>query len=190
MSRPQRIHDDALMAGLAAVFRDYGYNGASMAALSAATGLQKPSLYHRFPGGKREMAEAVLARALDWVGENVVAVLRAPGDPRARVTATAAALEGFYDGGARACLLNMLAAPRAEDGPFTPAIRQAFGALVEAFAAPARDAGADADTALLRAERAVARLQGSLVLARGMGNAGPFRRMLRDLPDEIMGDAR
>ncbi len=41
---------------LAAAFRRDGYDGASIARLSAATGLGKASLYHYFPGGKQDMA--------------------------------------------------------------------------------------------------------------------------------------
>jgi AcrR family transcriptional regulator len=180
------IDDDRMLAALGRVFRDCGYEGASMAALSAATGLQKPSLYHRFPGGKQDMAGAVLARALDWMGRNVIAALQVPGDPRGRITAAAAALDGFYEGGARACLLNMLASPRADDGPFAAAIREAFAALIAAFAAPARDAGLPEDRARMRAERAVGGLQGALVLARGLGDPAPFRRYLAALPDDLL----
>jgi AcrR family transcriptional regulator len=190
MARPQSIEDDRLIAALAGVFRDRGYEGASLAALAAAAGLQKPSLYHRFPGGKTAMAAEVLDRALGWMGAHVIAVLEAPGEPAARVAAAAAALDGFYEGGARACLLNMLSAPRAADGPFKAAIREAFAALVSAFARPAVDAGAAPGVAAARAEAAVARLQGALVMARGMGDAGPFRRCLADLPHEILGEAR
>lgn len=56
---------------LLATLRDKGYDGASLADLSAATGLAKSSLYHSFPGGKEEIAlrvlehlDAKLARAL------------------------------------------------------------------------------------------------------------------------------
>lgn len=41
------------------VFRDHGYEGASLADLSRATKLGKSSLYHHFPRGKEQMAEAV-----------------------------------------------------------------------------------------------------------------------------------
>ncbi|TGQ06111.1 helix-turn-helix domain-containing protein, partial [Mesorhizobium sp. M00.F.Ca.ET.217.01.1.1] len=40
------------------VFREHGYEGASLALIGAATGLGKGSLYHFFPGGKEEMARA------------------------------------------------------------------------------------------------------------------------------------
>ncbi|WP_164094666.1 TetR family transcriptional regulator, partial [Serratia marcescens] len=50
----------ALIPILGEVFREHGYEGASLAVIGARTGLGKGSLYHAFPGGKEEMASAVL----------------------------------------------------------------------------------------------------------------------------------
>ena len=47
---------EVVLERLLATFRDQGYDGASLAELSAATGLGKSSLYHHFPGGKVDMA--------------------------------------------------------------------------------------------------------------------------------------
>lgn len=186
MARPQTIDEDALISRLAAVFRDVGYEGASLALLSEATGLQRASLYHRFPGGKREMAQEVLAAALTWFAENVLAPLKSDGAPKARLAVVAKQLDGFYDGGRKACLLNMLAAPRLEDGPFSPAIKNALEALIDAFAKLARDSGHAPKAALKRAERTVMMLQGSLVLCRGLGGADPFRAFLESLPGDLL----
>jgi AcrR family transcriptional regulator len=186
MARPQSIDETTLISRLAGVFRDVGYEGASLALLSETTGLQKASLYHRFPGGKLEMAEEVLAAALSWLAANVLASLEGEGAPKARLAAAVRQLHDFYSGGRRACLLNMLASPRAEDGPFTPAIRGAFEALIGAFTKLARDSGHPPKEARRRAERAVMLLQGSLVLARGLQSPTPFRGVLRGLPDELL----
>src|ERR1700720_3544465 len=45
---------------LAEVFRAHGYEGATLALISDATGLGKGSLYNFFPGGKEQMAMEVL----------------------------------------------------------------------------------------------------------------------------------
>ncbi|MEP1982729.1 MAG: helix-turn-helix domain-containing protein, partial [Maribacter dokdonensis] len=58
--RPQKVLDIEILTGLTKVFRSRGYEGASLKELSEATGLKKASLYHRFPNGKQEMADAVL----------------------------------------------------------------------------------------------------------------------------------
>ena len=186
MARPQTIDEEALIARLGTVFRDVGYEGASLALLSEATGLQKASLYHRFPGGKRQMAEEVLGSALAWFAENVLTPLKGEGSPKTRLAFVAAQLQSFYSSGYQACFLNVLASPRAEDGPFTPAIKGAFEALIEAFAKLARDAGHPPKGAKRRAERAVMLLQGSLVLSRGLRSTEPFRAFLRGLPDDLL----
>lgn len=186
MGRPQSVNEDALTARLAAVFRDVGFEGASLALLSQASGLQKASLYHRFPGGKRQMAEEVLAAALGWLEENVLAPLKRDGPAAARLAVVVESLDGFYSGGNKACLLNMLASPRLQDGPFSPAIKGAFEALIDAFAKLARDVGRPPAAAHACAERVVTMLQGSLVLSRGLGSPDPFRAFLANLPSELL----
>jgi TetR/AcrR family transcriptional regulator, lmrAB and yxaGH operons repressor len=188
MARPQTVDDAEVKAKLGCVFRDVGYEGASLAMLAEATGLQKASLYHRFPGGKQQMAEEVLASALGWYEANVLRPLRGDGSPAERVAAVARHLDSFYTGGHQACLLNMLASPRAELGPFSAAIKGAFEALLSAFAAVARDAGHDAGHAKLRAERAVMLLQGSLVMSRGLGSSKPFKTFLAGLASDLIGE--
>jgi TetR/AcrR family transcriptional regulator, lmrAB and yxaGH operons repressor len=186
MSRPRLIAEDDLLARLARVFAEVGYEGASLSLLAEATGLQKASLYHRFPGGKKQMAEEVLAATATWLETHVLGPLKAPGKAVDRLALVAANLDGFYQGGARACLLNMLSSPRIEDGPFVPAIRGAFAALINAFADLAGETGVTPDTARQRGERAVMLLQGSLVLARGTGSPAPFRAFLAALPTELL----
>jgi AcrR family transcriptional regulator len=186
MARPVSIDETELLVRLSCVFRDMGFDGASLAALSRATGLKKASLYHRFPGGKEQMAREVLAAALAWLDTHVLAPLRTDSPPAARVQVMVRKLDEFYDGGRQSCLLNMLSSPHVQEGPFTGPIRDAFAAIVAALAAVVVDAGFDRPTARARAERAVMLLQGSLVMSRGMGTTRPFRRLLASLPDELL----
>ncbi|MBN9673968.1 TetR/AcrR family transcriptional regulator [Roseibium aggregatum] len=61
-----------LLNTAASLFRRKGYDGVGLAEILSEAGLPKGSLYHHFPGGKRELAE----EATLWVGgiiENVVA---------------------------------------------------------------------------------------------------------------------
>ncbi len=186
MARPSTIDEDTLIARLARVFSDTGFEGATLSQLSAATGLQRASLYHRFPGGKTQMAEEVLQAAADWMGEHVIGPLRSDLPPADRIAAITGPLETFYDGGRKACLLNMLSSPRIETGPFSAQIAAMLAELIAALTETARAAGADPATARLRAERAVMLLQGSLVLARGTGSTEPFRRFLATLAEELL----
>ncbi|MFD2271320.1 TetR/AcrR family transcriptional regulator [Undibacterium arcticum] len=51
-----------MVDSIISVFRSEGYEGASLAKLSEATGLGRSSLYHHFPMGKEDMANAALDR--------------------------------------------------------------------------------------------------------------------------------
>src|SRR5436309_2266252 len=56
------VPNEELFDRLARVFRVAGFEGASLGALADGAGLQRASLYHRFPDGKVQMAEAVMGR--------------------------------------------------------------------------------------------------------------------------------
>ena len=59
---PRIVSEDQLLDSLVGVFGDRGYDAASLSDIASATGLQKSSLYHRFPGGKQQMATEVADR--------------------------------------------------------------------------------------------------------------------------------
>jgi AcrR family transcriptional regulator len=183
MARPQTVSDADLLHRLETVFGEVGYEGASLSMLAEAAGLKKASLYHRFPGGKRQMAEEVLSAARERLEAEVLAPLRAGGPVKARVAALASALDRFYDGGRRASLANLLAT--SGPSPFGPAIRDTLGDLGDAFTALARDARMGAKKARRRSERVLMLLEGSLVLSRGLGDTAPFRDFLDRLGDEF-----
>lgn len=188
MARKSLIENDALIDRLSATFRDVGYEAASLALLSEATGLKKASLYHRFPGGKEQMGLEVLQEAGRWLTEHVLEPLAGEGSPRERITLMARELDAFYRGGKQACLLNLLSSTIGEASPFKASIRQMFEAFVDALASVVAEAGYSATTARDRAERGVALIQGSLVLARGLESTEPFRKALDALPGELLAD--
>lgn len=187
MGRKASVEEEDLMARLSAVFRDVGYEGATLTILSEATGLKKASLYHRFPQGKEQMAREVLESAGAWLDEHILSPLKGEGAPNDRIKDMIKKLDAFYSGGKQACLLNMLSSARIHEGPFTQLIKQVFEAWISALSAVLVDAGLDKKVASTRAERAVVMLQGSLVLSRGMGTTRPFREFLKTLPDELFG---
>lgn len=186
MGRRATLDDEELLDRLGRVFREVGYAGASLTALSEATGLKKASLYHRFPGGKEQMAREVLEHAARWLEEEVLIPLRGDGEPRARLVAMARKLDSFYSGGKQACLLNMMSSAHIHEGPFVQPIKRVFRAWIDALAGVAREAGYDRGTAKARAERAVIHLQGALVLSRGTGTTRPFKELLKSLPDDLL----
>lgn len=187
MPRPRSVPETEVLESLAAVFAANGYEGASLGQLAAAAGLGKATLYHRFPEGKNQMAVEVLDRVGCIFAETVIAPLVADGPIEQRLDKAVAAISGFYEGGRRSCLLNMLAVPAQAGTPLGQAVAGMIGALLDAFASLARDAGVDADEARRRAMRALTLLQGGLVLARGLNSLEPFSQALADLRRELAG---
>ena len=103
-----KVHDEELLDRLTDVFRVYGYEGASLSKISEATGLQRASLYHRFPGGKEEMAKVVLERAGRWLKDRVLTPLSGPEKPEERIRRMSKELSIFFGGGRHCCLLDSL----------------------------------------------------------------------------------
>jgi len=54
-----KVNQDVLLLGLLEVFRKVGYEGARLNALASAAGLKKSSLYHQFPGRKKQIANKI-----------------------------------------------------------------------------------------------------------------------------------
>jgi TetR/AcrR family transcriptional repressor of lmrAB and yxaGH operons len=176
-----KIDSDRLLDRLIDVFRLYGYEGASLTRITEATGLQRASLYHRFPAGKEEMVLAVLDHADRWFQTHVLAPLAESGDPARRVRKMADRLNEFYAGARLSCLLDTLSlGDDSED--VHKQIKDSFTAWLNAMVRVARDARLPPATARRRAEEALMRIQGSLVLARATGDTRPFKRVLRSLP--------
>ncbi len=158
-----RLHD---------VFRERGFDGASLAELSNATGLGKSSLYHYFPGGKDEMAVAVLERIDAWMNAHALAVLRGPGTPKKRLRLMLDAIDAFFVGGRNACVLGNLVVGGSRE-KFQAYLTAAFGAWIAALRALAVEAvaGAAVDVIKTASFGDVGR-GGVRVLVDGLGEGG------------------
>jgi len=176
---------DEVIDRLLAALRRQGYAGASLAELSKATGLGKSSLYHYFPDGKEDMTRAVLERLALRLRAVLFEPLRAAGTPRRRLEAMAGALDSFYRGGRESCLLANLVVGETRER-FQRQLAAIFEEWISALVAVLQDAGLTRSQARTRAEDAVIRVQGALVLAAGSGDAAVFTRTLRQLPGELL----
>jgi AcrR family transcriptional regulator len=163
---------------LAEVFREYGYDGASLTRIGDATGLGKGSLYHFFPGGKEEMAAAVLSAIDGWFRDNVFAPLREMPDGQRAVRHMLSAVDDYFRSGGRVCLVGALALGDARDR-FADAVRGYFAEWTNALAAALVRGGRKRAEAMALAEDAVAGIQGALVLARALDDGEAFRRVLK-----------
>ena len=69
------------------------------------------------------------------------------------------------------------------------ALRKAMEAWISAFAKVAKESGLGPSAARSRAEEAILRIEGSLVLARVLDDTTTFERVLKSLPDLLAGSA-
>jgi AcrR family transcriptional regulator len=173
-----------ILAGLAATFRENGYEGASLARLARAAGLQKASLYHHFPGGKEEMAAAVLDDLTTWFDRHLFAALANPGPVRERIAVMVAALDEHHAGGRQASLFAQFGEGPTRDR-FADRIAAFYGRWIASLGGAIVDTGLDGEEAVRRAADAVMVIEGAIVLSRALGDPGPFRRVLRHLPDAL-----
>jgi len=163
---------------LAEVFRAYGYEGASLARITEATGLGKGSLYHFFPGGKKDMAAAVLAHIDDWFLRNVHTPLRQAPGPHDALAYMFDAVDRYFLSGRKICLVGAFALGNERDR-FAQAISAYFHDWMDALAAVFENAGVAPEDAAGMAEDVLGGIQGALVLARARNDSQVFTRILR-----------
>ncbi len=176
MARLVQERGDAVRR-LGEVFRQHGYEGASLALITAGTGLGKGSLYNFFPGGKEEMATAVLEDIDRWFAEAIFQPLRQDADPAAAVAAMLDGVAAYFDGGGRVCLVGVFALGEVRDR-FAERVQGYFAAWTASLAAALTRGGRPPEIAGDLAEEAVLAIQGALVLARAMDDRGVFARAL------------
>ena len=184
MARPLSIDDDQLLDRLLGVFREHGFAGAGIADLSAASGLQRASLYHRFPGGKEEMATAALAevgRRFGWILEP----MRDDPDVARGVAETARRIGAFYGAGALSCVLETMTLVGSPP-PVRDQARQMAETWIEVMAAAARRAGRSPADASAAAREVFVGIEGALVLGRVSGDTAAFAASVQRLPELLL----
>ncbi|WP_394746692.1 TetR/AcrR family transcriptional regulator [Spongiimicrobium salis] len=176
--RPQKVLDIEILKGLTTVFRSKGYEGASLKDLSEATGLKKASLYHRFPGGKKEMADAVLLHIHAWVDTHIFQpLLEEDTPPQHRLKEALSQIHTLYHGGDETCILRALSM---ETGIalFEDHIKNGMKEWVSSFHKIGIALGLSPDHAEKRAIQVLIDIQGSLIVAKGMKDLSIFETTL------------
>lgn len=174
---------------LAEVFRAYGYEGASLARITEGTGLGKGSLYHFFPGGKQEMASAVLAHIDAWFQENVFTPLRQEDDPERGISRMFAEVRRYFLSGRKVCLLGVFALGGERDR-FADQVASYFRDWTDALGGALMRAGKGRPAARDLAEEIVGGIQGGLVMARAWNDASAFTRQVDKLEKRALTSAR
>ncbi|TFW08492.1 TetR/AcrR family transcriptional regulator [Oxalobacteraceae bacterium OM1] len=179
------ISRDEAVDRIIAVFRQYGYEGASLTRLSEATGLGRSSLYHHFPNGKVDMAQAALDSVRAWLATNVFPALSEDLPPEEKLRKFTDGLAHFYRNGERACLTDLFTMGEAGE-LFQEHFAKGVRALIKAIARVVQEAGFTPDDASTRAEDAVIAIQGALIVSRALGDQRPFQRVMRDMTAKLL----
>lgn len=175
---------DGILAAIERELRGRGYDGASMADLSEATGLGKSSLYHHFPGGKPQMvaacAEAVQARlAAELAAVTCVSC------HHEKLVALFGAFSAYFEGGKRMCLMTLMATSSAAEA-LRPVLANNIAATIDIIAGIVTEGGIPPALARQRAEEAFAQVQGAVLIGQVTGNTEVFRRLVESLPRGLL----
>ncbi|MGV1791700.1 TetR/AcrR family transcriptional regulator [Rhizobium sp. A37_96] len=171
------------IALVAEVFRELGYEGASMSHITARTKLSKGSLYHFFPGGKEQMAAEIMAHIDAWFVTEMFKPLE-DDEPRAAIARMWQTTDSYFRSGRRVCLIGAFALDETRER-FPAAIRSYFHRWIDALAGALVKAGLPDAEAKTLAEEAVVGIQGALTLARALGDDAIFGRTLARLSQTV-----
>ncbi|MGF6175364.1 TetR/AcrR family transcriptional regulator [Ensifer sp. 4252] len=174
-----------VIPALAEIFREYGFEGASISIINKKTGLGKGSLYHFFPGGKEEMAAAVLREIDEWFGKQVFQPLRSAGDARSAVIGMCGSIAAYFRSGRRVCLVGAFALDNARDR-FSKLVMDYFSEWRAALASALRRSGCPETEALALSEETVIAIQGALVLARALDEPALFERAVKRVQTRLL----
>jgi AcrR family transcriptional regulator len=187
MTRTVFERSDAISL-VAEVFRELGYEGASMSSITARTKLSKGSLYHFFPGGKEDMAAEILAYIDSWF----VAAMFEPlerDEPRGAIERMWTTTDAYFRSGRRVCLIGAFALEETRD-LFSEAIKRYFQRWMAALAGALARAGVEAAEAERLAEGTVVGIQGALTLSRALDDEAIFGRTIERLKAQIYASLR
>lgn len=176
--RPQKVENSVMLEGLMEVLRTKGFDGATLNDLAAASGLQKASLYHRFPGGKEQIASAVLEYSNQWLNDNIYQVLNDKSlSLNNRLDKVIENIQILYNRGEAICLLRSLSM---DNGIVIVAkqIKNEMLSWIAAFSQFGVEFGFEPITAERIAYEGLIKIQGSLVVSKGLGNITAFQEAL------------
>lgn len=166
-----------LVEAVGRTFRRHGYEGATMSLFSRETGLGRSSLYHYFPAGKVGMAHAALDRVEHFLRDDL-GPLVAPGAGRDQGRTVARLFFEYFENGSLGCLLGAFSLQGCPPD-VAERVRTVMELWIGLFESLFRNRGDD--KARTHAERAVAAIQGALILAAIKQDPEHVRRTLIEL---------
>ena len=162
------------------VFRNSGYDATSINQLVEVTGLKKASLYHRFPGGKAEMADQVWLFVQDWMDKQIFSITKESLTPKEQLELILDRLSTFYQHG-RATVLTQSFLVGEGKQRYQEKIGQLFQKLIGVFEQIALNLNYSALAARKLGEQSLIRLQGSIVLAQCLKDQSIFRTTIVEI---------
>jgi len=179
--RPQKIDDQTLLSGLMTVLSAKGYDGASLNDLAASSGLQKASLYHRFPGGKKDITLAVLQFVDRWIKINIVKNLNDQSKlPADRLLIGLEKINELYNEGRTTCILRALSLDSGMN-LFSAELEKAAIDWIDAFYQLGKDFGIPDKEAYQIALKVLTKIQGSLVVSQMLHDRQIFKDALIEI---------
>ena len=169
------------------LFRDYGYDGATLSKISKEIGLGKASLYHHFPGGKDEMVEAVLDYLESETEDKILQPLRSEENVLARFQKMCDGINNIFDGGKQPCIFAVLLMGSSRN-VFHKKVEMLLRVWIDAIASVLITEGLDKNLAAECAENAVVMIEGSLILSQGLNDFTAFQRIVKQLPQQLCQD--
>ncbi len=176
--RPQKVTEQNLLEGLLSVIQSKGYEGASLNELASSSGLQKASLYHRFPNGKKEITSAVLSYVDQWVEENIVNLLSDTTiKQEKRLKQVINNIDTLYSGGKKTCVLRALTMDSNIE-LFGKQLKQIMNNWILGFTNLGVSFGYSQKEAKSKALQILVLVQGSLVVSKALSTMEPFQKSL------------
>ncbi|NER14855.1 TetR family transcriptional regulator [Leptobacterium flavescens] len=184
--RPSKIDDIELVNVLSRVIRTRGYDGASLAELSEASGLKKASLYHRFPNGKTEMTEAVLKHIDNFFDRNLREIAYDENRKVAeRLLSVLDNIKEFYENGGLPCIIPALSVGEGYR-LFAEQIAQSIDLWTSSFTKLGTDLGFDKAEAGLKARNTLIKIQGALIVANGLQDKEVFKQSIEEIKESYL----
>ena len=166
---------DRMIRSAYALFRERGYSGTGFREVSAHSGVTRGSIYHHFPGGKRELAEQVIHLAEHEVAGALRLHLLACG---VRVHAIGLRAHDFNAG---CSIAAVVAEAQPEEPQLAAAAAAAFGRWQDTLAAAFRRDGISPARARRLATLVVTAVEGALLLCRAERSSRPIDDIGREL---------
>jgi TetR/AcrR family transcriptional regulator, lmrAB and yxaGH operons repressor len=171
----------SMICSAAALFGSRGLSATSFSDVLADSGAPRGSIYHHFPGGKKQLAEDVIS----WTSEQVLGHLRAcpAGTP-------SGVLAWFIDlwrqsvaasGGWSGCPVAGIAVDTGAAGDLIDAARAAFSDWTALLAGQLQAAGVPAHRAGPIATVTLAAMEGALILCRAERSIQPLETTAQEL---------